>query len=98
MVTKKYSSYAQIDRELEILKIEKEISYQKLVFGIKKTKESFTPQHIVSGVIGSSLNAFSGKYGTLINLAIPYVSKAIPFVSRTFPKVIKWVSKLKRGF
>jgi hypothetical protein len=30
MGTKKYSSYAQIDRELEILKIEKEISYQKL--------------------------------------------------------------------
>jgi hypothetical protein len=27
--TKKYSSYDQIDRELEILKIEKEISYQK---------------------------------------------------------------------
>lgn len=98
MVTKKYSSYAQIDRELEILKIEKEISYQKLVFGIKKTKESFTPQHIVSGVIGSSLNAFSGKYGTLINLAIPYVSKVIPFVSRSFPKVIKWISNIKRGF
>ena len=38
METKKYSSYAQIDRELEILKIEKEISYQKLVFGIKKPK------------------------------------------------------------
>jgi hypothetical protein len=97
METKKYSSYAQIDRELEILKIEKEISYQKLVYGIKKTKESFTPQNIVSGVIGSSLNAFSGNYGTLINLAIPYVVKAVPFVSKAFPTVIKWVSKLKRG-
>ncbi|MFV5687354.1 DUF6327 family protein [Flavobacterium sp. LT1R49] len=97
METKKYSSYAQIDRELEILKIEKEISYQKLVFGIKKTKESFTPQNIVSGVIGSSLNAFSGNYGTLINLAIPYVTKAIPFVAKAVPFVKNWLSNRKRG-
>jgi hypothetical protein len=97
METKKYSSYAQIDRELEILKIEKEISYQKLVFGIKKTKESFTPQNIVSGVIGSSLNAFSGNYGTLINLAIPYVTKAIPLVAKAIPFVKNWISKRKRG-
>jgi hypothetical protein len=32
--TKKYSSYDQIDRELEILKIEKEISYQKNYSGV----------------------------------------------------------------
>jgi hypothetical protein len=36
--SKIYSSYAQIDRQLEILKIEKEISYQKLVLVFKKTK------------------------------------------------------------
>ena len=71
MEAKKYSSYAQIDRELEILRIEKEISYQKLVFGIKKTKESFTPQNIVSGVIGSSLNAFSGNYGIARFISVP---------------------------
>jgi hypothetical protein len=35
---KKYSSYAQIDRELEILKIEKEISYQKLFWAIGQKK------------------------------------------------------------
>lgn len=97
METKKYSSYAQIDRELEILKIEKEISYQKLVFGIKKTKESFTPQNIVSGVIGSSLHAFSGNYGTLINMAIPYVTKALPFVSKALPFVKNWILNKKRG-
>jgi hypothetical protein len=47
MGTKKYSSYAQI-RELEILKIEKEISYQKLFWvsiGQKKANaESFIEQ------------------------------------------------------
>jgi hypothetical protein len=45
MQNKKYTSYAQIDSELEILKIEKEISYQKMVFGVQKTKENLTPQN-----------------------------------------------------
>lgn len=83
METKKYSSYAQIERELEILRIEKEISYQKLVYGFQKTKESITPSNIVSGVIGSSLNAFSGSYGSLLTIALPFV--------------IKWIKKIKRG-
>lgn len=83
MQTKKYSSYAQIERELEILKIEKEISYQKLVYGFHKTKESMTPMNIVSGVVGSSLNAFSGSYGSVLTFIIPLA--------------IKWIKKIKRG-
>ncbi|MGO4905311.1 DUF6327 family protein [Flavobacterium sp. W20_MBD1_R3] len=83
METKKYSSYAQIERELEILKMEKEISYQKLIYGLKKTKESMTPMNIVGGVVGSSLNAFSGSYGSLLTFALPFV--------------IKWIKRIKRG-
>jgi hypothetical protein len=50
MGTKKYSSYAQIDRELEILKIEKEIS--KVVLGFHRTKESLTPNHLLNNFFG----------------------------------------------
>jgi len=89
METKKYSSYAQIERELEILKIEKEISYQKLVFGVKKTKESFTPQNIVSDLIGTYSSAI--PYGAIVSAAVPFVlNKAIPFVK-------KWFLNRKRG-
>jgi hypothetical protein len=89
METKKYSSYAQIERELEILKIEKEISYQKLLFGVKKTKESFTPQHIVSDLIGNYGAAL--PYGAIVSTAIPFLlNKAVPFVKN-------WISKRKRG-
>ncbi|TDE31499.1 MULTISPECIES: DUF6327 family protein [Flavobacterium] len=89
METKKYSSYAQIDRELEILKIEKEISYQKLVFGVKKTKESFSPQHIVSDLIGSYSSAI--PYGAIVSTAVPFIlNKAVPFIKN-------WITKRKRG-
>ena len=90
METKKYTSYAQIDRELEILKIEKEISYQKLVFGLQKTKESFTPQHIVSDLLGNVSSSI--PYGAVIKTAVPFVlNTAVPFIKN-------WISKRKRGY
>ncbi|CAM3958203.1 DUF6327 family protein [Flavobacterium weaverense] len=89
MENKKYTSYAQIDRELEILKVEKEISYQKLVFGVKKTKENFTPQNIVSDLIGTYSSAI--PYGAIVSASVPFVlNKAIPFVK-------DWFAKRKRG-
>lgn len=85
METKRYSSYAQIERELEILKIEKEISYQKMIFGVQKTKESFTPQNIVSNLIGSYSNVIS--YRTIFSAVIPLIlKKAIPFLIHRFTK------------
>jgi len=77
MGTKIYSSYAQMDRELEILKIEKEISYQKLVFGIQKTKDSLAPKNIVKGMIGNYRPNIPGPYGKIISLVIPFVTRWI---------------------
>lgn len=83
MISKKYTSYDEINRELEILRLEKEINHQKLILTIKKTKESFTPQNFVSGFLGSYKTLFSSSYGTLLNIAIPYI--------------IKWIVNKKRG-
>jgi alpha-D-ribose 1-methylphosphonate 5-triphosphate synthase subunit PhnI len=83
METKKYSSYAQIERELEILKIEKEINYQKLVFSIQKTKENLTPKSMINSFLGSYSNLFSGSYGTIINLIISFI--------------VQWICNKKRG-
>jgi len=41
MEKKKYSSYAQIEHDLEILKVEKEIHYQKMLLSIEKRKKVF---------------------------------------------------------
>ena len=82
METKKYSSYAQIEKDLEILKLEKEIEYQKLVLSFQKTRESFTPQGIISNFLSSYKTIFSNSYMDLINIALPYL--------------IKWLLKRKR--
>ena len=88
MENKKYSSYAQIDRELEILKLEKDIEYQRLLQSIQQTKDSLTPQNMVRNFLGS-LPSFSwqevlqSSYGSILNMAIPFV--------------MGWLSKKKRG-
>jgi hypothetical protein len=83
METKKYSSYAEIEKDLEILKLEKEINYKKLLLNIDKTKESIFPSQSVSKVYSLYKNVFSGVYGTVLKMAIPYV--------------IKWFINRKRG-
>lgn len=83
MEKKKYSSYAQIEHDLEILKVEKEIHYQKMLLSIEKTKESILPSKTVSLVGTIYEKVFSGSFGTILKIAIPYV--------------INWFINRKRG-
>ncbi|MEL1242351.1 DUF6327 family protein [Flavobacterium flavipallidum] len=83
MAAKKYSSYAQIDNELEILKVEKEISYQKLVLSIEKTKESLSLVSVAANVVDTIKSTFFSSYGTILRFLIPII--------------IKWFRNKKRG-
>lgn len=73
METKKYSSYAAIESDLEILKLEKEISYQKLVLSIQKTKDTITPENIVSGFLEPYREAIPNPYRNILKMILPYV-------------------------
>ncbi|SHF99870.1 hypothetical protein SAMN05444396_103338 [Flavobacterium segetis] len=85
MTNKNYTSYEQIDRELEILKIEKEISYHKLVSGVQKTKDSLTSKNIVTDLL--STYSSSIPYGAIISTAVPFVlNRALPFVKNWFKR------------
>jgi hypothetical protein len=83
METKKYSSYEQIELELKILKLEKELSYQKLIWNVQKVKEELSPQNIVGEVVGSYKSILSKTYETILSNIIPIL--------------INWLSKKKRG-
>ncbi|WP_433765046.1 DUF6327 family protein [Flavobacterium ginsenosidimutans] len=83
MEKKKYSSYGEIDRDLEILKLEKEINYKKLVLSFQRTKESITPQKIVNGFVSS----YTG-----------YIKKSFPEILQSvLPFIISWFINRKRG-
>jgi hypothetical protein len=73
METKRYSSYAAIESDLEILKLEKEIGYQKLVLSIQKTKEEITPENIVNGFLEPFKIEIPNSVRTIIRTVLPYI-------------------------
>jgi hypothetical protein len=83
MEPKKYSSYAEIELELEILKLEKELNLQKIKLNVEKTKESLLPKNIIKSFLGDYKSILSDSSGTILNIAIPLI--------------INWFTKRKRG-
>ena len=83
METKKYSSYAQIELELEILKVERELNLKRIVLDVEKTKESLLPKNLVKSFLGDYKSILSNYSGTILNIASPLLNK--------------WVTKRNRG-
>jgi len=83
MEAKKYSSYAQIELDLEILKLEREINYQKLLLSVDRTKEHIIPFRKINKVLETFSNFSSGTFGMLLKTIIPIA--------------INWYMNKKRG-
>ena len=90
MEPKKYSSYAEIERDLELLKLENEIQYQKLLKIFKKTKADITPQSLVNNFIESYVEKATLPYGKIFKSILPFA------LEKTIPLVVRWLSNKKR--
>jgi len=82
-MAKKYSSYDQINADLEMLKLEKEIHLQHILLNIDKTKESLQPENLFREALASLRLKLSNSYGMILQIAIPYI--------------INWFINKKRG-
>ncbi|MFA7446086.1 MAG: DUF6327 family protein [Flavobacteriaceae bacterium] len=60
MERKRYSSYKEIDRDLKILKLEKELQYQKLLKSGREIKESLSFVSVLPDLAIGAVNTFSG--------------------------------------
>ena len=83
MELKKFSSFEAIDKELEILKLERELNYEKLVLSIYKTKDNLKPKALFLELLGSYKSILSSSFSLLLSAAIPYI--------------INWFKNKKRG-
>ena len=83
MEIKKFSSFEAINKELEILKLERELNYEKLALSIYKTKDNLKPKALFSELLGSYKSILSSSFSLLLSTAIPYV--------------INWFKNKKRG-
>lgn len=77
MQLKNYSSYEEINRELQILKVEKDLAYEKMNKSFHETKDSFTAKNILGTVPGIALNIIGSLSGPLKNVGIAYLTKKI---------------------
>ena len=73
MENKKYSSYEQIELELKILKLEKELSFQKMIWNVQKVKEDLSPPAILQEVVGSYKSIFSNSYKSILMSILPMI-------------------------
>ena len=66
MEKKVYSSYAEIDHELAILKIEREIHFQKTTLHIQKAWDTITPGNVAANVIELIALGYSGMTKSIL--------------------------------
>lgn len=83
MKNKIYTSFEEIDRELAILKIEKEISYQKIILSGQEIIDFFSPKTLSKHLITTVLSFFTGP--------------SFPIVKFSLPFFFKWFSNRKRS-
>lgn len=50
---KEYSSFKEIDRDLEILKLQMQIDKEEIKLNLNQTKENLSPFSLMGSVIGS---------------------------------------------
>lgn len=77
MERKKYSSYAEIDRDLEILKVEREIHYQKLVKSFDNTKDSLNPANMMGSVPKMALSVLGGLSGPIKSFGASFLLRKL---------------------
>lgn len=75
MAIKKYTSYKEIDRDLEILQLEREIYVEKIKLGFSTFKEDIKPMNIVKGYFGFSKSNNSPLMAKAFKFAMPFVLK-----------------------
>lgn len=72
---KNYSSLDQINNDLKILRLEKEIAYQKLHLAVDSLKEELTPDNLIRNSISSASSFVSNTSGNIKALAISSILK-----------------------
>ncbi len=77
MNTKVYSSYAEINRDLEILKVEKDLAYAKFKRSLDETKESLEPMNMIGETPKKILGVLGTLSGPLKSAALTWIFKKI---------------------
>ena len=77
MNTKVYSSFDEINRDLEIMKVEKDLAYAKFKKSFDSTKESLEPMNMIGETPKKILGVLGTLSGPLKSAALTWLFKKI---------------------
>lgn len=77
MNTKIYRSYDEINKDLEILKVEKDLAYAKFKKSLHETKESLEPMNMIGETPKKILGVLGTLSGPLKSAALTWLFKKI---------------------
>lgn len=72
---KRYTSYADIDQDLAILQLEREIQLEKIKLGFQNLKDDAKPINMVKGYFGITKNDNSSVLSKIAKVALPFALK-----------------------
>lgn len=76
-MSKVYYTYAEINRDLEIMKVEKDLAYAKLLKELDETKESLEPNNLLGETPKKVMSVLGMLSGPLKSAALTYLFKKI---------------------
>ncbi|AXG73663.1 hypothetical protein DVK85_05215 [Flavobacterium arcticum] len=74
---KVYTTFNDIDRDLEVMKVEKDLSYYRFKRELATTKESFEPENLIGKTPAKIFSFLSMLSGPLKNAALTLIFKKI---------------------
>lgn len=77
MAAQRYSSYSEIDRDLEILQLERQIHLEKMKMGVQDAKENLKLGNVLEGYLGFSKESTPSIISRVFKIALPFVLKYI---------------------
>ncbi len=72
-----YSSYDEIDRDLEILKLERKLHYHKVKRSIEDLKDDLTFVNLAQGFFGVSKEDSRPLMKTVFRASVPFLLKKV---------------------
>lgn len=77
MPYKEYSTFDQINKDLAILKVEKDLAYQRLLKEVDETKESLEFKNLIGDTPKKILNVLGLVSGPLKSAALTFLFKKL---------------------
>jgi len=75
MKSRSYKSFAEIDKDIQIAKLERDIHREKIFLRAEKMKSNFSLSGILKNTMGGGGNNSSSMVMNILNIALPFILK-----------------------